>query len=90
MIIMEVENQIIYLALRPFHLINELSINEWNDFITSYLNDPEAIVEDYDEKFDGYFFVTTNLHNILKNHSLLDLRFNVGYRTEHHKTDYTL
>lgn len=90
MIIMEIENQIIYLALRPHHLINELSINQWNDFISSYLNDSEAIVEDYDEKFDGYFFVTTNLYNILKNHSLLDLRFNVGYRTEHHKTDYTL
>lgn len=87
---MEVENQIIYLALRPRHLMYELSINEWNDFITSYVNDPDATVEEYDEKFDGYFFVTTNLHNILKNHSLLDLRFNVGYRSEQHKTDYAL
>lgn len=87
---MEIENQIIYLALRPKHLMCELSINQWNDFITSYENDNNAVVEEYDEKYDGYFFVTTNLHNILKNHSILDLRFNVGYRTEQHKTDYSL
>ena len=87
---MEIENQVIYLALQPRHLINDLSINEWNDFITSYVNDNNAVAEDYDENFDGYFFVTTNLYNILENHSLLDLKFNVGYRTVHHKTDYKL
>jgi hypothetical protein len=87
---MEIDNQVIYLALRPHHLINELSINEWNAFIESYVNNKDSVVEDYDENYDGYFFVTTNLYNILKNHSILDLRFNVGYRTEHHKTDYNL
>ena len=40
---MEIENQIIYLALRPKHLMCELSINQWNDFITSYENDDNAI-----------------------------------------------
>jgi hypothetical protein len=70
--------------------MNELSINEWNKFIDSYLSDNDAVVEEYDENYDGYFFVTTNLYNILKNHSILDLRFNVGYRTEHHKTDYKI
>lgn len=30
---MEIENQIIYLALRPCDLMTNLSINDWNDFI---------------------------------------------------------
>ena len=85
---MEIENQVIYLALQPRHLMQDLSINQWNDFISSYENDDDAVVEEHDENFDGYFFVTTNLYNILEKHSLLDLRFNVGYRTVHHKTDY--
>lgn len=85
---MEIENQIIYLALRPCDLMTNLSINDWNDFITSYENDKDAVVEEYDPNYDGYFFVTTNLFNILKNHSIMDLRFNIGFRTDHHKTEY--
>ena len=87
---MEINNEIIYLALKPKYLCQELSINDWNKFITNYENDKNAIIEEYDENFDGYFFVTTNLFNILKNHSIMDLRFNIGYRTEHHKTEYKL
>lgn len=88
--IMEIENQVIYLTLTPDDLITRLSINQWNDFIDSYVNDKEAVVEPYDKEKDGYFFVTTNLHNILRNHSILDLRFNTGFRTDGHRTDYTL
>lgn len=87
---MEIENQVIYLALLPRHLMSDLSVNQWNEFIMSYENDNDAVVEEYDENFDGCVFVTTNLYNILKNHSLLDLRFNVGYRTQNHKTDYQI
>lgn len=85
---MEIDNQIIYLRLQPNNLLTDLSIRQWNEFITSYENDEDAIVEEYDGDRDGYVYITTNLHNILKNHSLLDLRFNVGYRTNGHKTDY--
>lgn len=87
---MEIKNQIIYLALKPNNLMSELSINDWNDFISFYENDDESIVEDYDEKFDGYVFITTNLFNILKKRSIMDLRFNLGFRSANHKTDYTL
>lgn len=87
---MEIENQIIYLVLRPRNLMEELSINQWNELITSYENDEDAIVEPYDPEWDGFVYITTNLFNILKNHSLLDLRFNVGYRTEGHKTNYVI
>ena len=87
---MEINNQIIYLVIKPNNLMSELSINDWNDLITFYENDKESIVEEYDEKYDGYVFITTNLFNILKNRSVMDLRFNIGYRTENHKTDYNL
>lgn len=87
---MEIQDQIIYLALRPDHLMTMLSINDWNDFIKSYENDKNAICEEYDPKYDGWFFVTTTLCNILKNHSIMDLRFNVGYRTVGHITDCNL
>lgn len=87
---MEINNQIIYLVIKPNNLMSELSINDWNDLITFYENDKESIVEEYDEKYDGYVFITTNLFNILKKRSLMDLRFNIGYRTENHKTDYNL
>lgn len=87
---MEIQNKIIYLALRPHHLMNELSINEWNNLITSYEKDDDAVIEPYDENYDAHVFITTNLFNILKNHSIMDLRFNVGYRSEQHKTDYQL
>lgn len=87
---MEINNQIIYLVIKPNNLMSELSINDWNDLITFYENDKESIVEEYDEKSIGYVFITTNLFNILKNRSLMDLRFNIGYRTENHKTDYNL
>lgn len=83
-----IENQIIYLAILPKHLMNELSLNDWNKIIESYENDKNALVEPYDSELDGQCFITTNLYNILKNHSLLDLRFNVGYRTIYHKTDF--
>ena len=85
---MKIKNQIIYLTIRPNELFHRLSVNEWNELITSYENDPLAIVEEYNTEFDGYVFITTTLYNILKNHSLLDLRFNQGYRTEQHKTEY--
>lgn len=85
---MEIKNQIIYLALTPDDLMSRLSVNQWNEFIDSYIKDENAVVEDYDKDFDGYFFVTTDLHNILQNHSIMDLRFNVGYRTQNHKTDF--
>lgn len=86
-----IENQIIYLAFQPKHLFHELSANDWNKLIKSYEDDKNAYVEPEDPapEMDGYCFVTTNLYNILKNHSLTDLRFNVGYRTKHHKTDFT-
>ena len=88
---MEIDNQIIYLVLRPHNLMNDLSINEWNEFISSYENDNDAIIEDYKGgSYDGFVFITTNLYNILKHHSILDLRFNVGYRTEGHITDYKM
>lgn len=87
---MEIENQVIYLVLKPNNLMSELSINDWNEFISFYENDDESIVEDYDENFDGYVFITTNLFNILKKRSIMDLRFNYGKRTANHKTDYNL
>jgi hypothetical protein len=87
---MEIKNQIIYLALAPRHLMTDLSINDWNEFITFYENDDDTVVEEYDENYDGWFFATTNLYNILKKRSILDLRFNVGYRTKKHETDYCL
>lgn len=53
---MEINNQIIYLVIKPNNLMSELSINDWNDLITFYENDKESIVEEYDEKYDGYAF----------------------------------
>lgn len=87
---MDVKNQIIYLELKPSNLFNELSIKEWNDLIDSYSNDPESIVEPYDKTIDGHCFITTSLFNILNKHSIMDLRFNVGFRTIFHKTDFKL
>ena len=87
---MEIENQIIYLVLDPNYLFKKVSLNEWNELYRSYKNDPDAIVEEYNDRREGYVYITTNLYNILKNHSILDLRFNVGYRTKYHITDYTL
>lgn len=86
----DIENRIIYLILTPKDLIEKLSINQWNDFIESYSNDKDSIVEEYDKDMDGYVFITTNLYNILANHSIMDLRFNLGYRSVFHKTDYML
>lgn len=86
---MKINNCIIYLVLKPDDLISKLSINQWNEFIESYEKDEEAIVETYDEKMDGFVFITTNLYNILCKHSILDLRFNLGFRSEYHKTDYS-
>lgn len=80
----EIEDREIYLALKPSNLMSELSINQWNDFITRYENDELALVTPYDEDFDGWLFVTTTLKNVLENHSLYDLRFLCDYRTEHH------
>lgn len=87
---MRIENQLIYLALKPDYLFDVLSGNEWNDFITKYENDANAVVEEYNPKKDGWVFITTTLYNILKNHDLLNLRFNIGYRTEFHITDFEL
>lgn len=86
---MKIDNCIIYIVLTPDDLINKLSINQWNEFIESYEKDDEAIVEEYNEEKDGFVFITTNLYNILRKHSILDLRFNMGFRTNFHKTDYT-
>ena len=85
-----IKNQIIYLALDPKNLFHKLSINEWNKIITDYENDKNAVIEEYNKDMDGWFFATTTLSNILKNHSIMDLRFNIGYRTEYHKTDFNL
>lgn len=85
-----IKNQIIYLALDPKNLFQKLSINEWNKIITDYENDKNVVIEEYNKDMDGWFFATTTLSNILKNHSIMDLRFNIGYRTEYHKTDFNL
>lgn len=76
----------VYLVLKPNDLIERLSINQWNDFITRYENDNLSLVTPYNEKYDGWFFVTTTLKNIIENHSLYDLRFLCEFRTEHHLT----
>lgn len=80
----KIEDREVYLVLKPNDLIEKLSINQWNDFITRYENDKLSLITPYDEKYDGWFFVTTTLKNIVENHSLYDLRFLYEYRTEHH------
>lgn len=87
---LQIDNCIIYLALKPNDLIEKLSIQQWNDFIVSYSKDKDSIVEEYDKDMDGYVFITTNLYNILTNHSIMDLRFNLGYRSAFHKSEYKL
>lgn len=86
----KIENQIIYLHISPDYLFKKLSVNEFNSLIERYQNDIDSVVEDYDENMDGHVFITTNLHNILSNHTIMDLRFNVGYRSVYHKTNYEL
>jgi hypothetical protein len=39
---------------------------------------------------DGHVFITTNLYNVLINHTIMDLRFNIGYRSKYHKTNYDI
>lgn len=80
----KIEDKEVYLVLTPHNLMRELSINQWNDFITRYENDKLSLVTPYNEEYDGWFFVTTTLKNIFKNHSLYDLRFLYEHRTVHH------
>lgn len=77
----------VYLVLRSKELMDRLSINDWNSFIESYENDEKigkALIAPYNDKYDGWCFITTTLKNILENHSLYDLRFIYQYRTEYH------
>lgn len=87
---MTIENQVIYLALKPDYLFDVLSVNDWNQIIRKYEKDRKAVVEYHPEEKDGWVFITTSLYNILKNHDLLDLRFNIGYRTKYHTVDFKL
>lgn len=80
----KIEDKEVYLVLSPYNLMRELSINQWNDFITRYENDKLSLITPYNEEYDGWFFVTTTLKNIFKNHSLYDLRFLYEHRTVHH------
>lgn len=77
----------VYLVLRSNELMDRLSINDWNSFIESYEKDEKigkAMIAPYNDKYDGWCFITTTLKNILENHSLYDLRFIYQYRTEYH------
>lgn len=80
----KIEDKEVYLVLSPYNLMRELSINQWNDFITRYGNDKLSLITPYNEEYDGWFFVTTTLKNIFRNHSLYDLRFLYEHRTVHH------
>lgn len=80
----KIEDKEVYLVLSPYNLMCELSINQWNDFITRYENDKLSLITPYNEEYDGWFFVTTTLKNIFRNHSLYDLRFLYEHRTVHH------
>lgn len=80
----KIEDKEVYLVLSPYNLMRELSINQWNDFITRYENDKLSLITPYNEEYDGWFFVTTTLKNIFRNHSLYDLRFLYEHRTVHH------
>ena len=40
----KIEDREVYLVLRPNDLIEKLSINQWNDFITRYENDKLSLV----------------------------------------------
>lgn len=84
----KIKNQLVYLWIQPKHWFKELSINDLNNLVERYQNDNDAVVEKYNEDMDGHVFITTNLYNVLNNHTILDLRFNIGYRSIYHKTDY--
>lgn len=86
----KIKNQLVYLWIKPDYWFKELSINELNNLVERYQNDNDAVVEDYNEDMDGHIFITTNLYNVLINHTILDLRFNIGYRSKYHKTDYDI
>lgn len=86
----KIKNQLVYLWIKPDYWFKELSINELNNLIERYQNDNDAVVEKYNEDMDGHVFITTNLYNVLNNHTILDLRFNIGYRSIYHKTDYDI
>lgn len=86
----KIKNQLVYLWIQPKHWLKELSVNELNNLFERYQNDNDAVVEEYDEDMDGHIFITTNLYNVLINHTILDLRFNIGYRSKYHKTDYDI
>lgn len=86
----KIKNQLVYLWIQPKHWLKELSIDELNNLFERYKNDNDAVIEEYDEDMDGHIFITTNLYNVLINHTILDLRFNIGYRSKYHKTDYNI
>lgn len=86
----KIKNQIVYLWIKPDYWFKQLSINEFNNLVERYRNDSDAVVEDYDENMDGHVFITTNLYNILANHTVMDLRFIIEGRSKYHKTNYEL
>lgn len=86
----EIKNQLVYLWIKPDYWFKELSINELNNLVERYQNDIDAAVDLHVENMEGHVFITTNLYNVLNNHTILDLRFNIGYRSKYHKTNYEL
>lgn len=63
----------IVLTLKSNYICDILSINEWNKLITSYENDPKAIINNL--AMDEELYIYTTLENVLNNHSKADLRF---------------
>ena len=82
-----IKNTIVYLVV-SWEDDKRLSAYEVHKLYDDYKNDSESVVEE--SLSSTAFYVTTNLYNVLTKHSVLDLRFNVGYRTSHHHSDYHL
>lgn len=69
---MAIEDRKIRLTLKPKHLMDVLSIKEWNELVSRYENDKNVIVH---EHMDDFISFDTTLENVVNNHSILDLRF---------------
>lgn len=65
-------NELVTLLIKSDYLMDKLSINEWNELITRYENDPNVTMEDH---MDDYILIHTTIDNIKKNHNINDLRF---------------